>query len=83
VPDPGTGLAWLSDPSFSFVGLATPCKCIVDQDTVHCRHTQWIFQALKAWDGANIVFSHEIKLSFSSLFEKIEALVMGVFQYFS
>jgi hypothetical protein len=41
------------------------------------------FQALKAWDGANIVFSHEIKLSFSSLFEKIEALVMGVFRYFS
>jgi hypothetical protein len=81
VSDLGIGLAWLSDPSF--VGLVTLCKCTVDQDTVHCRPAQWIFQALKAWDGANIVFSHEIKLSFSSLFKKIEALVMGVFQYFS
>jgi hypothetical protein len=25
----------------------------VDQDTIHYRLAQWIFQALKAWDRAN------------------------------
>jgi len=34
-------------------------------------------------DGANVVFSLKVKLSFYPLVEKIEALVLGVFQYFS
>jgi hypothetical protein len=29
----------------------------VDQDTVHYKFAQWIFQALKAWCEANVVFS--------------------------
>jgi hypothetical protein len=38
---------------------------------------------LKAWDGANVVFSQKVKLLFCHLVEKIKALVVGVFQYFS
>jgi len=63
------------------LGLATLCKRTVDEDIVHCRLAQWIFQALNAWDMANIVFSHKVKLSFCALVEKIEALVVG--EYFS
>jgi hypothetical protein len=40
------------------------------------------FLSSEAWDDANVVVSHKVKLSFCHLIEKIEALVMGVFQYF-
>jgi len=63
----------------SDLGLTTLCKCTVDQYTVHNRLSQWIFQALKAWDEANVVFSHKVKLSFCHLVEKIEALIVEVF----
>jgi len=60
------------------------CKWTLDQDTIYYRLVQWIFQALKAWDEANVVFSQKkVKLSFCQLVEKIEALVVGIFHYFS
>jgi hypothetical protein len=37
--------------------LGSGNKCTVDQDTVHYKFAQWIFQALKAWCEANVVFS--------------------------
>jgi hypothetical protein len=61
------------------MGLTALCKCTVDQDTIHCRLSQWIFQALKAYDGADVVFSYKVKLSFCHLVEKIKVLVVGVF----
>jgi len=71
---------WLLDPSG--LGLATLCKYTMDQDTVYCRLAQWIFQALKAWDWANVVFLQKVTLIFCSLVEKIKDLIVGVFQYF-
>jgi hypothetical protein len=65
--------AWVWQPCASILWTKT-------QSTVF--FSPWIFQALKAWDGANVVFSHKVKLSFCPLVEKIEALVVGVFQYF-
>ena len=59
------------------------CKYIVGQDTIHYRLAQRIFKALKAWNVADVVFSQKIKLKICHLVEKIKALVMGVFQYFS
>jgi hypothetical protein len=40
------------------------------------------FQALKAWNGTNIVFLHKIKLLFCYLIEKIKALMWGYFKIF-
>jgi len=46
---------WLLDRNS--LSMVTLCKYTVDQDTIHYRLAQRIFQALKAWDGANVVFS--------------------------
>ena len=70
-------------PNPSFVRLATLCKCVVYQDTFHCKLGQWIFEAMKIWDGANVVFAYKVKLLFCLFVEKIKALVVWVFQYFS
>jgi len=40
------------------------------------------FLSSEAWDDANVVVSHKVKLSFCHLIEKIEALVMGYFSIF-
>jgi hypothetical protein len=77
---PRRGLAWLLNPSVgltwmidsSSLGVTTLCKCTMDQDMVHYRLPQWIFQALKAWEGAIIVFSHKVKLLFYILVEKLK-----------
>ena len=66
----------------SCLDVATLCKYTMDQDIVYYRLAYWIFQTLKDWEGANLVFSHKVKLSFYLLVEKLKHWLWRYFSIF-
>jgi len=80
VVKPGAGLTWLSN--LNSLGLVTLCRYTVDQDKIHYRLAQWIFQALEAWDGPMLSFHIKFNYHFALWLKKIEDFFFGISIFF-